>query len=300
MVWVPARSWQAFGMGSVAINRPFPPPSMWNRLGLRPESEVYAGHQSRVFVARDPGATRRVVKLVESGEHDVVFRYRIELLARLAARDPAVVGPLDVGSDLVLDIEGWQVVCYPHIDGVPPDVDDRATVLAMATTMARLHESMAALAPVELPPVAALATAEAGPGPGRGRLVHGDYGAPNLIATPVGLRVIDFDDCGLGTVEFDIGNSLYLVCFDAWRSGELDRYLRFRSRFVGDYLRAAPVPSDISRPAIDEAIGTRLRALDRWLRSPGDAPAGIRTASPEWHDRLRRFVDWATEDGPPG
>lgn len=120
-------------------------------------------------------------------------------------------------------------------------------------------------------------------------MVHGDYAAMNLIATTSGLRVIDFDECGQGSIEFEIGNTLYMVLFDAWHAGEHDRYDRFRSWFVNTYRRAASF--DVDEALLDEAIRVRARALKRWLAAPTEAPIGIRTASPAWRRQLQLFVD---------
>lgn len=60
-----------------------------------------------------------------------------------------------------------------------------------------------------LPPVQGLEGGSWDADRGDIQLIHGDYAASNLIATPSGLRVIDFDGCGEGSSEAEIGNSLY-------------------------------------------------------------------------------------------
>lgn len=270
-----------------------PPASLWTTLGLVPDIEVHGGFQSKVYRAQ--GRTGAViVKLVETGDDDALLRRRVEVTRRMAAIDPAVVGPLTIGPEPVVSVDGWSAVCYPYVDGTRLDTGDRQTVEAMAATLAALHASLATVTDAGLPPVTALA--EAGvPTLGRGQLIHGDFAAANLIATSSGLKVIDFDECGEGSVEFELGNSLYMVRFDAWHAGQRHRYNQFRTWFVDAYRRAASF--EVDDAVLDEAISIRARALERWLARPADAPAGIRNSSPEWRRRLRSFLAEARDAG---
>lgn len=263
-----------------------PPASVWTELRVTPEAEVHGGFQSKVFLARAE-AGRLIVKLIEASQADVVLRERAEVTRQVAEINPAVVGPLAVGPDLVVSIDRWSAVFYPYVEGTRPDTGDRRDVETMAATLATLHDSLANLTEVSLPPVAALQDT-ADDRLDQGQLIHGDYAAANLIVTPSGLKVIDFDECGNGSVEFEIGNTLYMVLFDAWHSGRHDRYERFRSWFVDAYRGAASAP--VEDALLDEAIRVRARALERWLARPAEAPIGIRTSSPEWREQLQPFV----------
>jgi len=263
-----------------------PPASVWTKLGVIPEAELRGGFQSKVFLAKGT-AGRLIVKLVEAGQADVVFRDRVEVARQVAQINPSVVGPLAVGSDLVFSIDQWSAVFYPYVEGSKPDTGNRRDVETMATTLATLHGSLRTLTAVTLPPVSALQeTTHAGLG--QGQLIHGDYAAANLISTPTGLKIIDFDECGHGSVEFEIGNTLYMVLFDAWHAGTPDRYERFRSWFVDAYQSAAS--THVEDSLLDEAIRIRAKALERWLAKPAEAPIGIRTSPPEWRRKLHRFV----------
>ena len=266
-----------------------PPAGVWEELGVVPEVEVHGGFQSRVFLARRR-SDRLIVKLVEAGDADAdaVLRDRVDLIRRLAEINPSVVGPLTLGAESVVAVDRWNAVCYPYVEGTRPDTGDRLDVEAMAATLGALHDSLAALPNPGLPPVAALG----GSGEvfwGEPQLIHGDYAASNLILTGSGLKVIDFDECGQGSIEFEIGNTLYMVLFDAWRCGAVDRYNRFRSWFVAGYQRATSVAIEDS--GLDSAIRIRAAALERWLATPAEAPTGIRASSQEWREQLRRFVD---------
>lgn len=265
--------------------------ALWSTLGLRPESELSAGHQSRVFRAIGKHGNL-VVKLVETTSADDHYRDRIELAADLAGAHPAVVGPMAVWPDLVFETEGWLAVCYPFVEGTKPDSADPASAAAIGTALAELHSALANLAPTDatsmLPPVPALRVARP-EGLRADRLIHGDFADTNLISTAEGLRIIDFDDCGRGSVDFELGNTLYMMWFDAWNSDDHDRYRRGRQPFLDAYRQTAIEPFDDTLVA--EAATARLTALDHWLDDPAEAPTGIRTAPPEWRGRLRTFID---------
>lgn len=266
---------------------PDPPASVWRDLGLTPERELQGGYQSKVFVAS--GQTGRVVvKMIEADRADTLVLARLEVARRVAETNPAVVGPISTASGLVTTVHGWHAIRYGYVEGSRPDIGHRADVETMARTLATLHDSLATLTTVELPRVGALegTTDDA---VGTTQLIHGDYGPANLIMAAGRLKVIDFDECGLGSVESEIGNSLYMVQFDAWHSGEPDRYHRFRRWFVEAYRTAAEV--DIAEERLDDAIRIRATALQRWLADPEAAPVGIRTSTPEWRRHLQDFVD---------
>lgn len=266
-----------------------PEPQAWSVLGLDLGEEIRSGHQSRVFRA-DFASDRFVVKLTDSRRADQSFHQRVELLAQLAACDTAVVGPVQIGAELVIEIDQWLVVCFPFVEGRALSVENRSDVFEMAAVLASLHRSLASFVGAELPPVAALRGTDPGSLLGA-QLVHDDFATANLIATDAGVRVIDFDDCGFGSVEFEIGNSLYMVLFDGWLAGDPNRYVRFRQDFVEAYRKAASTGLD--EALLDEAIRLRFDALRRWVDSPIDAPIGIRSASLEWHEVLRSFLDMA-------
>jgi Ser/Thr protein kinase RdoA (MazF antagonist) len=254
---------------------------------MTPEAELHGGFQSKVFLAEGQ-AGQLIVKVIEAGQGDAALRERVEVTHQLAQINPSVVGPMVHGTGLVVTINQWHAVCYPYIEGTRPDTTVQADVETMAETLAALHDSLATLTEITLPPVAALKGMPDGT-LGEGQLIHGDYAAANLITTTSGLKVIDFDECGQGSIEFEIGNALYMALFDAWRTGEHDGYHRFRLWFVDTYRRAASF--DVDEALLDEAIQVRARALKNWLAAPGEAPIGIRTASPAWRRQLQTFVD---------
>ena len=148
---------------------------------------------------------------------------------------------------------------------------------------------------VDLPAVAALAGAEQRTHDGvlgRRQLLHGDFSHANLLFADRRARVFDFDDCGYGPVEFEVGNTLYTMLFDAAMSSEMECYERFRSWFVDEYRSASG--HDVPDALVEASIRSRVEALGRWIDQPDSAPIGIRTATPAWRDSLRAFVQSRT------
>ncbi len=269
---------------------PLPDDRAWASIGVVCGPELHGGHQSRVFAASRDG-DRVVVKLTDSRLVDRAFRRRVEMTSVLAEMDDSVVGPIATRTGPIAELGAWLAVVSPLVVGETPDVRREADVRRMAAAMASLHRSLDQLESVDLPPVAALATAdghsEVGDS-GRLQLLHGDYSHANLLFSGDRTRVFDFDDCGYGPIEFDVGNTLYMVLFDAAMSSEMERYERFRDWFVDEYRSASGL--DVPHELVEQSIGLRVRALGRWLDRPESAPIGIRTATPAWRSSLRAFV----------
>ena len=81
-----------------------PPSAVWAALGLTPEAEMHTGHQSKVFLTTGPEGPL-VAKLVEARHAGPASRQRVEVARRLAEINPDVVGPVDIGSGLVVEID---------------------------------------------------------------------------------------------------------------------------------------------------------------------------------------------------
>lgn len=268
---------------------PLPSDADWLSIGLTCGPELHAGYQSRVLRSSLDGDPI-VVKLGDSRLVDDSFSRRVELLASLSEVDRSVVAPVPIRSELINRLGQWLVVAYPHVTGEIPEVTIRHDVIEMASTLAELHHALAQHGAVDLPTVAALRDhEEPGSGFGPAQLLHGDFSRANTLRVNGRLRVFDFDDCGYGPVEFELGNTLYMVLFDAWMTSNVGCYERFREWFVEAYRSESG--RSVVDAALDTAIEMRISALDRWLTHPESAPIGIRTATPEWRDRLRTFVE---------
>ena len=121
------------------------------------------------------------------------------------------------------------------------------------------------------------------------QLLHGDFNSGNLRRTDATVRVFDFDDCGYGPRSFEIANALYMVLFDSTIGPKPDRYSTFETAFLNGYEREDRHPID--RLAVDQFIDLRVFALEGWLNDLTTAPVGVRTATPQWHQTLRTFVN---------
>lgn len=269
-----------------------PDAAAWARLGFDAPTELRGGHQSRVFRAAR-GDERLVVKLTDprlvDGHH---FATRVELVARLAASDPAVVGPVLVGGALVTKLASWMAVAYPEVEGTALDVSRPEDVERMGRALATLHRSLRGRPSYELPLVAALRAGPApppAPDPSGLQLLHGDWSVGNLRLTDDCVRVFDFDDCGYGPVTFDVGNALYMVLFDATLDDDFGHFERFRTGFVAAYQDESGTSAGDGE--LERVIEARRAALGRWLDDLSTAPIGIRASSPRWRRRLRSFVD---------
>lgn len=255
--------------------------------------ELAGGDQSRVFeTTGEPGGRPRIVKVVDASLVDRdTHAIRTELVAALAAIDPHVCRPLRIDGRLVTELglgDGRRglVTCSEHAGGRPVDVGRPDDARLMGETLAALHRSLRSIGRTDLPPAAALRVV--GIGGGSRQLLHGDFSASNLRERDGMLRVFDFDDCGYGPSAFDVANALYMVRFDDMTGTAPTFYRAFAAAFLAGY-------EAISGDACDEdelayLIRRRVAALDAWLDDPPSAPAGIRTASPEWHRTLRTFV----------
>jgi len=269
---------------------PLPSVLEWARLGMTVGRELPGGHQSRVFAADHRGESV-VIKLVDRHAAATAFHRRLDTVAIVAERTDDVVGPIAVKGQLVTEMGPWLTVVFPYIDGSAPDTGVEADVRSMAATLADLHRTLDTIEPTDLPVVPGLASASPlGPASSFGpmQLLHGDYSGANIRVTALGHRVFDFDDCGYGPIEFEVGNTLYMELFGAPLQADLARYERFRTQLVDAYrsVSGRAVPDSV----VDEAIDIRVATLAQWIASPQTAPIGIRFATPEWRAVLASFV----------
>ncbi len=233
-------------------------------------------------------------------DRDVLER-RMAMVAELAALDCSVVAPALVGDRLVLPFGDWLITATSYVEGERVDHSRSVAGTLLGATLAGLHRSMRQLPTVRLPRVAALVagSTDRWATTTSDQILHGDLSASNTVLTPQGLRVLDFDDCGYGPIEFDVANSLYMVMFDTWSNGRpQSQYADFRAAFTSSYSEAAG--REVAASAIDPLIAVRVMALKQWISDPATAPIGIRNSSPEWIETLHRFVrEWDNQGHSP-
>jgi Ser/Thr protein kinase RdoA (MazF antagonist) len=253
--------------------------------------ELGGGHQSRVFeVDRPEGRLVAKVRRADHVDRDLL-EARLDTIDRLATVDPWVCGPVQVGGDLVTELEcdgdAHLVTFGDFVDGRPPDPTAPADADLMGRVLARLHATMATVDASALPLVAALRTVQPD-WDGPAQLLHGDFNAGNLRVVEGWCRVFDLDDCGRGPAAFDVANALLMVQFDDMTGDRPGTYEPFEAAFLAGYRAAADAPLDDHE--VHALVDLRVDALEHWLDDPSTAPPGIRTASPEWHATLRAFV----------
>lgn len=257
-----------------------------SRLGIVVDRELHAGKQSRVLTGTVDGR-QAVVKLTDAELADrTTLETRMAMTESLAVIAGSVVAPIRIDDSLVHSVGGWLLTATPFIPGRHADNSLAADARLLGRTLGELHAALGGLEAWDLPPVAALV--EDRRDRSRWQLVHGDFSDQNVIVTPSGPRIFDFDDCGYGPVLYDVANSLYMVLFDAEVNSNRDHFDAFRSLFLDGYADA--IGQTVDTAVVDALIGARIDALGRWLDDLDSAPIGIRTSSPEWRDVLRAFV----------
>ena len=272
-----------------------PQPDEFARLGLHYIRELHGGHQSRVVLASSQDASlpsELVVKLIDSSTADHSHALeRLQVRDRVATYDDRVVPIVMVDGAKVHRIGNCLAVASPKIDGRFFDVGDRPDVERMGRALARLHQSLR-LVHSELPVVSALRAGPLVEGlQNNHQLLHGDFSASNLLLDNDGRTwIFDFDDCGFGPVEFELGNTLFMALFSTSPSlnQPSDAYQTFRKWFLGSYQASAE--HTISELLVNLALQTRSDALRYWLNHLDEAPIGIRNASEPWRDHLRSFA----------
>lgn len=278
-------------------------------LGFEGLRKIEGGWQSLGVYDAAVGARRVAVKVLD--RHLVDRRalgVRLDVVASLAQASDLVCAPVAVDGRLVNEVTAGYVVAYEFAEGDGPDIDEPADAARMGWVLAELHALMAELPPYDLPgltafpplsalgkvaddlgvPLARLAGPTSGDGGRPHQLLHGDFSSKNVLVVGAHWRVFDFDDCGYGSVELDLANSLYFVVFGALTGPDPDQAQRFRDRFLGGYRDRSGVEPDDAM--LDRLIMRRVLALAVWLEDPTTAPPGVRGASDEWRGTLRTFV----------
>lgn len=216
------------------------------------------------------------------------------MVANLAGLDSRVCSPLVKNGSYVLDVDVDGTTKLGTLlelaEGAVPDNASSTDAQLMGAELSKLHASLQSLPEYEIPLVPALAAVGFEPGNAPLQLVHGDFSSQNLRKTEGSVRILDFDDAGYGTREFDVANTLYMVLFDTVINDRSSDYRDFEEAFVDGYSTgSAETPLDLD--ALPSFIDLRVNALETWLADPRKAPAGIRTASSQWQHTLGQFVE---------
>jgi len=264
-------------------------------LGTDILSQLHGGYQSLVYEAVSDGGDLCVAKLRDTqGARSETLAARMLMVADLAVVDPRICAPLVKNGAYVLevDVDGRTMLgtLFEFAEGDVPDLARSTDVQLMGAELSKLHASLGALPRYEFPLVPALATVGYEAGDALVQLIHGDFSNQNVRKTGGIIRIFDFDDCGYGTREFDVANSLYMVLFDSVVNDRISVYLDFKAAFVDGYM-ADSAETSFDLDAIATFIDLRVNALHAWLSDSRSAPTGIRTATPQWRATLYQFVE---------
>ena len=94
--------------------------------------------------------------------------------------------------------------------------------------------------------------------------LHGDFGVHNLLRSPDGLVVADFDDFMIGPAAFDL-TRLHMGLTTPWGDPSQDPEARRRTRssFIAGYRERLPLADESLRP-LETLWGLRMLWSDAW------------------------------------
>ena len=115
--------------------------------------------------------------------------------------------------------------------------------------------------------------------PHRYGLIHADLVPENILVTPSGLRVIDFDDAGFGWHWFDIATSLYFITAE-------DYYPQAVTALLRGYEERRPVPGDVDED-LPVFMAARATTYLGWVHTR----AGTETANTLTPHLIERACD---------
>lgn len=106
-------------------------------------------------------------------------------------------------------------------------------------------------------------------------LIHADLHLGNALFRAGGVRLIDFDDCGLGHRAYDLAVAL-------WELRDEPGYPAFRDALLDGYRRHR----DIDATSLDDFIAVRQVAFDLWF-------TGMAQVNPEFAARIDSVHRWS-------
>lgn len=274
-----------------------------DRFDLR-ELEHVGGFEN--VVLRSTGEPGRIVRLTHTSRRSqALVEAEVAFMRHLARADVSVVAPIpSKGGDLVEAFvleDGTPTVAYcmteaPGRIKAPGDWSDDE-IVALGELLARAHVAAESFDPSGGPrrplwtdPVFDPGTsllgdpefveawqwtrdhAAAHPAGGTHLLIHQDAHFWNLhIDESVGLTLFDFDDCGYGTPEHDVGIVLFYWLFAGW-SDPVAAARRLLQRLLEGYSRHAEL-IDEWPDGVDRILKVREADIYLLIALQGDASA---------------------------
>ena len=120
------------------------------------------------------------------------------------------------------------------------------------------------------------AMTELGDGPDAVGLVHADLHLDNALFAGHQVKLIDFDDCGIGHRVYDLAVAL-------WELRHREDYPAFRAALIDGYTAHRPLPAE-HLAYLDTFIAVREVAFGLWF-------VGTAQVNPVFHERLPRELD---------
>jgi Ser/Thr protein kinase RdoA (MazF antagonist) len=124
-----------------------------------------------------------------------------------------------------------------------------------------------------------------GSAPGSTGLIHADLHPGNALFRHGQVKIIDFDDCGLGYWLYDIAVAL-------WELRHRHDYGQFRDALIEGYTRHRPLPGDLAH--LDDFIATRDVAFGLWFTGTAQVNPAFRAELDEVQQSISRSLDTLT------
>ncbi len=210
-----------------------------------------------------PGRDGNLLQRLPDGRYAVLFEW-------IAGQEPVADGPL---TPLFVTLGRYAALLHRHARSTAPDprrvrpVWNSASLLERGGAFGDWRQAPGVDAAIRAslePFVQRLGAdlARYGTGADRFGLVHADMRLANLLETPSGLAVLDFDDCGQSWFLYDFGASVSFIEADP-RVPELAR------AWVSGYRTIAPLGAhDIAM--LEPMVLLRRMALLAWIGSHGE------------------------------
>jgi Ser/Thr protein kinase RdoA (MazF antagonist) len=228
-----------------------------------------------------------------SSDHRPVERIttEVDLLTDLTQVTDCVIAPRPFPSGRLVEAvrfedRSYNAVLFPRVDGAHAEFSSFNTAFRLGELLAELHTALGALdRKYDLPVMKNVASAN--------HLIHGDFGAANVLQARHSFVIIDFEDACYSSHAYELANSLYMMLFDSRHAVADLIAARPAQGFLQGYTKHITVVLDEVRPAIDQ----RVRLLAGWLTDPSAAPFSISTSSDDWRKELTKFVNAYTTGG---
>lgn len=181
--------------------------------------------------------------------------------------------------------EHYNGVLFPFYEAKEPNLDSYSTASRFGMLIAELHTALENLdKSYDLPVMKDIPKAR--------HLIHGDFSEGNVLQIDNSFVVIDFENAGYSTFEYELANTIYMKLFANRHNLEKLKETNYTSGLLSGYAHQRAIIVD----DVGLAIHTRIGLLKGWLLHPNSAPLAIASSSQEWKKELKNFIQ-AYESG---